>query len=442
MIDFFHLASEKEDPAIVAEAGPRLRHLHTANPQGRVFPLKWEEFDYAPFFARLRAAGYDKRISVEASTKDFASEAPQAIALLRRAFTATGGGPAPVAPSLPGPPAQGQAGPQRGTPPAPPAPPAPQTGRGSVGPRPNTGPADRPIIEPAALERGTKIYAVECVTCHGASARGTERGPSLIRSALVLSDRQGDVLGPFFAKGHPMQSGRPSSELTQAQAADLMQFIRQKYHDTLRGSPLFTVGDILTGDPDGRRGLLQRRGEVHDLPFTDGRPGGDRQALYDRRRSAAAHVVSVAGPRREPGPVDRDASSSRRLAASRCRARSWPKTTSSSPCVTARTRCASSAARPERRWSRPIRCASINCCSIGSRTKTSTTSWPIWRNRNETAARDGRGSRAGSDGAGRARHDRARPEQAAQARQRVADVQRRLFRPAVQRAWRRSRPRT
>ncbi len=135
MIDFFHLASEKEDPAIVAEAGPRLRHLHTANPQGRVFPLKWEEFDYAPFFARLRAAGYDKRISVEASTKDFASEAPQAIALLRRAFTATGG-PAPVAPSLPGPPAPGQAGPQRGTPPAPPAPPAPQTGRGSVGPRP------------------------------------------------------------------------------------------------------------------------------------------------------------------------------------------------------------------------------------------------------------------------------------------------------------------
>ena len=120
MIDFFHLASEKEDPAIVAEAGPRLRHLHTANPQGRVFPLKWEEFDYAPFFARLRQAGYDKRISVEASTKDFASEAPQAIALLRRAFTATGGGPAPVAPSLPGPPAQGQAGPQRGTPPAPP----------------------------------------------------------------------------------------------------------------------------------------------------------------------------------------------------------------------------------------------------------------------------------------------------------------------------------
>jgi sugar phosphate isomerase/epimerase len=87
MIDFYHLASEQEDPAIVLEANQHIRHLHTANPQGRVFPLTWQEFDYAPFFANLRKIGYDKRISVEASTKDLASEGPRAIALLRKAFT-------------------------------------------------------------------------------------------------------------------------------------------------------------------------------------------------------------------------------------------------------------------------------------------------------------------------------------------------------------------
>jgi sugar phosphate isomerase/epimerase len=87
MIDFYHLASEQEDPAIVLEANQHIRHLHTANPQGRVFPLSWQEFDYAPFFANLRKIGYDKRISVEASTKSFADEAPRAIALLRKAFT-------------------------------------------------------------------------------------------------------------------------------------------------------------------------------------------------------------------------------------------------------------------------------------------------------------------------------------------------------------------
>jgi D-psicose/D-tagatose/L-ribulose 3-epimerase len=86
MIDFYHLASEKEDPAIVIRAKDHIRHLHVANPQGRVFPQQWEEFDYGPFFANLKTIGYDKRISVEASTKDLPTEAPLAIALLRHAF--------------------------------------------------------------------------------------------------------------------------------------------------------------------------------------------------------------------------------------------------------------------------------------------------------------------------------------------------------------------
>jgi D-psicose/D-tagatose/L-ribulose 3-epimerase len=86
MIDFYHLASEQEDPAIVLRAKDHIRHLHVANPQGRVFPQKWDEFDYAPFFANLRAIGYDQRISVEGSTTDLAAQGPAAVALLHRAF--------------------------------------------------------------------------------------------------------------------------------------------------------------------------------------------------------------------------------------------------------------------------------------------------------------------------------------------------------------------
>jgi D-psicose/D-tagatose/L-ribulose 3-epimerase len=87
MVDFYHLASEHEDPAIVIEARDHLRHLHMANPEGRVFPQQWAEFDYAPFFANLRRINYNARISIEASTKSLADEAPRAIALLRQAFT-------------------------------------------------------------------------------------------------------------------------------------------------------------------------------------------------------------------------------------------------------------------------------------------------------------------------------------------------------------------
>jgi len=86
MVDFYHLASEKEDPEIIVRAREHIRHLHMANPQGRVFPLEWNEYDYAPFFATLGKIGYARRISIEASTKDFPGEAPKAIALMRRAF--------------------------------------------------------------------------------------------------------------------------------------------------------------------------------------------------------------------------------------------------------------------------------------------------------------------------------------------------------------------
>lgn len=86
MVDFYHLASVKEDPAIILRARDHIRHLHMANPEGRIFPRTPTEYDYQPFFAALRTIGYSGRISVEASTKDLPGDAPPAIALLRSAF--------------------------------------------------------------------------------------------------------------------------------------------------------------------------------------------------------------------------------------------------------------------------------------------------------------------------------------------------------------------
>src|SRR4029079_16906257 len=78
----------------------------------------------------------------------------------------------------------------------------------SVGPRPTVGPADRPIVDPVAVQRGIAIWTVECVRCNGASAHGSDTIPSLLRSMLVLEDRGGNKLGPFLKKGHPTQSGK------------------------------------------------------------------------------------------------------------------------------------------------------------------------------------------------------------------------------------------
>jgi D-psicose/D-tagatose/L-ribulose 3-epimerase len=85
-LDFYHLEMVKEDPAIILKAAGHIAHVHMANPNSRVFPLRWDEYNYGPLFENLRKIGYDKEISVEASTKDFAGEAPRAITFLRNAM--------------------------------------------------------------------------------------------------------------------------------------------------------------------------------------------------------------------------------------------------------------------------------------------------------------------------------------------------------------------
>jgi mono/diheme cytochrome c family protein len=123
------------------------------------------------------------------------------------------------------------------------------------------GPSDRPKLDSAAADRGKKTYAVECIGCHGTQTRGTEKGGNLVRSVLVLRDRNGSELGPFFKKGHTMQSGRSSAELTDEQVKDLANFIRQRVDDTLRGSPIFQPGNVLTGDPKAGAAFFQGEGK-------------------------------------------------------------------------------------------------------------------------------------------------------------------------------------
>ena len=107
---------------------------------------------------------------------------------------------------------------------------------------------DKHVVDPAAADRGRGIWAAGCINCHGTNARGTDNGPNLVRSDLILHDRYGSGLGPFLKKGHPMQSGVSSASLSPAQVAELSHFIHQRVYDTLRGSPLQKMQDILTGD--------------------------------------------------------------------------------------------------------------------------------------------------------------------------------------------------
>ena len=123
-------------------------------------------------------------------------------------------------------------------------------GAGNQAPRPSAslGPDDKHVVDAAAADLGRKVWAAECITCHGTYARGSDNGPNLVRSDIVLHDRYGDHIAPFLRKGHPMQGGAPSISLTAAQISQLAHFLHQRVYDTLRGSPIFQMHDILTGD--------------------------------------------------------------------------------------------------------------------------------------------------------------------------------------------------
>ena len=144
--------------------------------------------------------------------------------------------------------APGQAG--RGAPP-------PQ-GRGGGGM--GSGPSDLPVVDAAAADRGRPIYASRCIDCHGPQARGTDKGANLIRSVVVLRDRYGSEIGPFLQKGHPSQGGT-STPLTEAQVTDLAHFLRQRINDTMRGSPIFKAGNIVTGDAQAGAAFFNGEGK-------------------------------------------------------------------------------------------------------------------------------------------------------------------------------------
>jgi mono/diheme cytochrome c family protein len=135
---------------------------------------------------------------------------------------------------------------------------APKARPGAVGRGPGplgAGAADSHVVDTKAADRGKTVYIAECITCHGNKARGgngslppKQQGPDLVRSVVVLHDRYGSDIGPFIAKGHPMQSGKPGSSLTKQQVEDLAHFLHQRVYFTLRGGPDMHIQDVLTGD--------------------------------------------------------------------------------------------------------------------------------------------------------------------------------------------------
>lgn len=127
-------------------------------------------------------------------------------------------------------------------------PPAAGRGRGGGGGGFAAAFPQRPPADPAMVERGKALYGVNCNFCHGSDARGGEGGPNLLRSDLVLNDKNGEAIIPVVQNG---KGEMPPLKLTNQQINDIAAFIhsfRVAGYDASRMTPpSILVGDATAG---------------------------------------------------------------------------------------------------------------------------------------------------------------------------------------------------
>lgn len=119
------------------------------------------------------------------------------------------------------------------------------------------GPYERQKIDPAAATRGRAVYAQHCINCHGSDAKGTDRGPDLIRSSVVLRDRLGNGIGPAVRKS---PGSAHQAQLTDTQVVELSHFLHQRIESIATNRNARIPINVLTGDPEAGRAYFQGAG--------------------------------------------------------------------------------------------------------------------------------------------------------------------------------------
>lgn len=100
--------------------------------------------------------------------------------------------------------------------------------------------------DPAAVERGGKLFVERCGECHGNSAKGTDQGPNLIHSLAVLRDEKGALISPILRSGRPEQ-GMPKPDLSEPQISDIVAWLHvQTYGADHRNT--YAWLDVVTGN--------------------------------------------------------------------------------------------------------------------------------------------------------------------------------------------------
>lgn len=167
-----------------------------------------------------------------------------------------------------------------GTPPAPVA-------------RPSAYPV-RAAADPAVVQRGRQIFSANCSFCHGSDARGGEGGPNLIRSELVMNDKNGEHIATVVQNGRP-DKGMPKFDLSLEEIASIAAFI----HSMPVGGRAQTTGtvDPLVGDAKAGEAYFNGPGKCASCHSVSGDLAGVGAKYADVRALQGAMLSGGAAAR-------------------------------------------------------------------------------------------------------------------------------------------------
>jgi mono/diheme cytochrome c family protein len=192
-----------------------------------------------------------------------------------------------------------------------------------------------PAPDAPAAARGEKLYNSNCGFCHGDKARGAE-GPNLVRSATVLHDNKGELIGPAVIKGFPDKGMPAFSNFSEGQLYDLAQYLHLQV-ELVANRGLYQRLNIVTGDAkageayfNGAGGCSTCHSPTGDLAHIATRYAPDllqNRFIWPAGRGAPNQKVTVKLPSGESiaGTVKRIDDFEIAIADPAGRYRSWPR---------------------------------------------------------------------------------------------------------------------
>ena len=115
----------------------------------------------------------------------------------------------------------------------------------------------RAVPDPAAVERGQRIFSANCSFCHGTNAQGGDTGPDLVRSPLALDDERGDKIGPVILQGRPGKAC-PRFIFPPTRFRIIAAFLRARQQAAIDRNA-YTILNVVTGDARKGARVFQRR---------------------------------------------------------------------------------------------------------------------------------------------------------------------------------------